>query len=1337
MKHSPIRMPIGGISLGSARTKQQPATTVDALNFVSRSPRTGRARMSRRAGTRAVTAEPVRGGVFGVPAPVRFGAVAQYFRPTDDFARVAALVEESLALRAPIVAMTMGPDGRLYALDETARVSIVDPATMELVAYVPGQMPSSFSLIPHIEVDEAGAAYIAGAGTALFDGRASAVYRIVQPLQEGGRLEVAWEHGLLGRLVAFRVRSGTLACLEDSLDDGLTPTTTLSLVGALGSGQPETYASGRTALGAWDLALNRFGDSIVVAPRDETRGNPAFDLPLVSWTPREIADWDDTVHVWLDAAQAKPDGSVWADGARVGTVPDVRRIESQYGVTNDEHTREAREWPYAYQQVTWKADGFGVAPAFELQPGGMLASEGPLGASISTFERGLLFPAVTGSYSWSTFLLLQIPNAPNGARRVLTQYGGPSADSIRIDVDNGDLDFYAGTAYVGTASLSSAPLGYDTIALIRFDYSPVGTGDLDISVNGSSVGTIAVGAFQPGAAFVSNGATYAQPRTLIGGTVDFDGTPVYDRSDDWRWQDLLLFVETLDSFEFDLSGSPPVVGGFSIQSTSKEGNAASRFRYETAAVSDFSTIATSEEFGIETGSFTNWHRFTLATPTTARYHRIVLIDGPNDRWIIRHLQVHGTVDGTSMPSQTGVKLHEALVVIGPTIGVDSTTIEKVEGYMAHKVGGGSFLVGHTYENAPPAGGGSADFPLLVLGKLQSSEAQVIKHTASAQPVYVATESDIGNGGIGYGVTIDDEDDAIYTVGAPLAASGPSLVKLYDRGYEFTTDGGFSQIGSAAEWGAILTSPRAVRMGVDSARALARALPDGRFVRTSMGGDFISERAVAIPYPFAFPLVSPLYGAGADLGPEFIFDADGATARKTRVVSRTPSGRVSTRASRLVVVAGGRVVTFDDTSPFIVPVDESGSIYESASIFGAYAFGEMFIVDGKNIRVLDIAANRLEPFLAEKGEGPDPGSQLVCVWQNRLVFARWPTEPHNYKMSARDDYRDFDESPADGSERRSVSGNSTTFEGKFPEPINALVPLNDQILLFGCEGAIYRLIGNPAGGGGIYAMSREIGMAFGKSWCRDARGVLYFMSDRGGLYMMGPQADSVPFGGPTPLGLGAIHDELQEIDFKQYRTQLEWSEELGGILVFLIPLDIMDMVSKPIGYFVQRKVEGETPLSWWKFQFGARSHQVSSVWMGAGDTPEERVVMLGCRDGHVRAMDPESETDDGHPIHGHFVVGPIPGTEASMEFALRRLQLALAEEGGPVHVGVYASDAQSLPSTPIFTEHYGPGVNPPALDSAAGNYLWLRVESHGEVPSPEVETASAEISPIGPLRAHSL
>jgi hypothetical protein len=1356
MKRKTLALPVDGLSLSSARTKQRMRTTPHAENVRGYDLRAKRVRMSKRAGLVSLLNEPIRGGIFNSAQPLRFLDYGQYFEPIDDLAMLDPDDYELVSrfqLLARAIDIAVDVDQFVYVLDATGRVVVLD-SEMRQTGYIPSQVPYGLAPLPRVLIGADKSIYLGATGTVLHEGASSYIYRIASPIIDGDRPSLAWKHPIRGELVDMSLKAATITYLYNPEDQEI-PSTRIAYLGALESGLPVDYVDVRTTRGAWAIEQNRFGDAIIAAPRLENRSSSTLGFPLVSWTPREIADWEDNMFSWIDANQVQ-EGDFWTDGAPISIIKDARHFENDSEVvTNDTIERNLGKTLgiHGNSRPTWKADAFGQAPGFVIPRTGHLSTAQSTGATLDEQEN--LTPGSAAADRWNFFMLVQllprpVNNVTAAVQRVYTQYDATGGYFFSIEVTDADITFRGGETAAPSAPVIAAAtdVGPDTIAIIRLDYLD-GTG-IQCWINGISIGTLGfLSPFDSNGPFTAFGSTHQGPTSIFSGNTAFDSTPIvtdFDPFTGGNSQGSSYFVlYTSNGPDIDFQAAT-VVGGFEVDFRSHGGPAGTGTdAFEIGFYIGSPSVLQYTERFTSAVPFEGLHRFMMDRPVNA--DRIVI----ESRSFIGNVsransfKIFPSVDSRTISAVGELRLSEAICFANDTNmlvayvgnGANATDAQRIEGYLAHKVGGSDFLdPAHPFYAFPPTGVGDPNMQPALVAAMGSDDAQIAKHDSAGRVVAVLTETRLRNGGIGYGLAIDDEG-SIYTVGAPLtpgpgpAFKGPAFTKLIDAGFQFTLTGGFIQEAPSTEWEEILDAASPIPIVVDGESNTTRSLPSGNLIRNEPDGTLISTRDVGyFPWAFDYPISIPQVGSSPEIGPEFIYEqGDDGLVVKQRIVSRTPSGRLTTRRGVFVAAVGEDLVVFDRVSTLARPAQ--GVMTSPRPIFSFTAFGEMVLVDGDRIRVVDLAHKTVEDLEAEVGPSPPHDAELAAFWDGRGVFARLKSDPHNYVMSKQDDIRNYDEFPREEDPTRAVSGNSAVSDGRMPSIINAVIPINDVIIVFGCVGAIYRIVGNPASDGRRNTVSSEIGMAYGKSWCRDPNGTLYIMSDQGGIYVMGSQVESVPFGGPQSITLNSVHGEMLELDFSKFRVHMEWSEALYGMHVFLIPLDQDDRVSKPRHYFYEIAIDGEKRAGFWRDTFASHAHQISSACVVSDDSPDMRGVVVGCRDGNLRMFDPLSPTDDGEPIHSTFEVGPFPGDGEDFRHAFQGFAALLATDGGHATVRMYAGDGDSRPPGAAAEIVVHPGVYTRSLARAQGMSAWFEFLLQGKFTA--VEAAAVDHMPVQTLR----
>lgn len=1325
-----ILPPLGGLSESTERDAQSPGTSADVLNVRGLDPRTGRVRLSQRAGTREFRQEPLCAPQLGRNVAVRYVGQVGYYQPTDDFAYAAPADWETTAtVRLPgeALAATYGPSGDLYVLDTSGRVLIRGEAG-ETKETIPSLAASGFSPVARIQVDEAGGVYVGFAGPVVVDGRASELIRLVPSIQEGGRHQVAWKHPVGGTLQDFDYRSGTVALTYSVI--GASPAESrLQYLQAVTSGLPVASVDVKAAAGSTCVRLDRFGEGVVVAPRDATRGDAVYGSPRVSWTPREFADWKTTIHAWIDAARTPISGVRYIDGQDIGAVEDARLSPSDFGVTSDSVERglvpsSQRFATYNNGEATvqddlrvrWEANGMGQVPAFRIPELGGLISGYATGASRNV--QATHIPGYNPG-SWVYALTFDSFGDGGGARTLLAQEGPAAQILYRVEVGLGSMTVESDVGG-GSTVFSAINIIGPNLLVLHFD----GAGNLNVRVNGALAGTIAgiPGTLQFGAYTVpTSNSAHVGPQTALG-TATVQSTTDLARTvalaEDMRSGGSVVSASSVNDGDF----------GTSEDFASEESTYAGNRGYlrldlgiarptDSITISSFDATMTVDSFDIDFsndatfatgvttvsvtndggGSFFGSHRI-LYPPQQVRYIRVrgTSATAGQNVWRINEVNLyHGGFDTASVISDDPLSLYVHEHLSKDTVSL--ADVQMVEGYMLWKVGGGAFLdPGHPYFAAPPVGVGDSALDIELLSALSSTEALVTQFDSSGRLRLATTETGVGNGGIGYGLALGP-DNEVYTVGAPLTGTdGPVFSKLLSGAAGLTLD--WQANGTAAEWQPYIDAGACAQIEVDLCGYPWRLTGDGRLVRTTDKGAILFDAAG--PSMFALPPTAPYYGASDVCGPECFWSGTGTALTQRCVVARSSSGRTSTRGAVLAGVACENLYTFTGTSSLSVPEGGSGGLGSRGAVFGTVLYSELFLADGSAVRALDPLTGRLAVLETPHGE-----SRLIESWRGRLVLAGARDDPHNWHMSASGDPRDWDEFPIVASENQAISANNAPFEGRPTSPINGIVPWSDDLLFFLCDAGVYRLTGNPMTNGQLDLVSDITGGAFGKAWCKDPEGRVYFFGSKGGVFVMSP--GSVP----VPLSLGRIQRKLEDIDLGVWRIHMEWNYRDRGFHVFQLPREVGPTPKMARHWFFERDMPGK-PAAFWEDEFSSLGHQVTSVAVLDGDAPDDRTILLGCADGKLRAWSHRAASDAGQPIYSHALIGPLMPDNFGAEVKVSGLEGVLASDSAGVDWSLYAASVADQPGPPVARGRWRDGRNAQSRARARGTSVWVRVGNGG-------------------------
>lgn len=273
---------------------------------------------------------------------------------------------------------------------------------------------------------------------------------------------------------------------------------------------------------------------------------------------------------------------------------------------------------------------------------------------------------------------------------------------------------------------------------------------------------------------------------------------------------------------------------------------------------------------------------------------------------------------------------------------------------------------------------------------------------------------------------------------------------------------------------------------------------------------------------------------------------------TLITNATPAtGSLGIRVVTPVAVAGGVIKKFTTETVTAATTGGSRSLSSSALIiFSTELFGRLYYTDGISYKIWIGSTNTTSDWTPTAGSlpGTDGTSvpRLIEMWRSRIVLSGLRTDPHNWWMSKVGDPLDWDTAPATPTATQAIEG-GVGITGKVPDIINCIIPYSDDVLIFGCDHSIYQLSGDPMGGGAFDLISDTIGTAFGRPYCMDGVGNIYFFSSRGGVYRI-PAIE----GGPKPVSLEAVGPKLRTVDLNTTSVRMAWDEEAYGFHLFLTP-----------------------------------------------------------------------------------------------------------------------------------------------------------------------------------------
>ncbi len=352
------------------------------------------------------------------------------------------------------------------------------------------------------------------------------------------------------------------------------------------------------------------------------------------------------------------------------------------------------------------------------------------------------------------------------------------------------------------------------------------------------------------------------------------------------------------------------------------------------------------------------------------------------------------------------------------------------------------------------------------------------------------------------------------------------------------------------------------------------------------------------------------------------------------------GSLSIREVIGLVVADGVVSRFDSTD---ITTLTGGTALSSdvPVVFSASLFGNVYFADGVHYKWYDVEADEVKDWTATEGTLPANGldrPRLIERWNGRIVLSGIQSDPHLWFMSKMGDPTDFDYNPTYTTNTQAVAATSSQIGG-LPEAVVGLVPWTDDVLLILCEHSIWRLSGDPMMGGQLDLLTDSFGGSWGRAWCKDGHGRVYILSSLGDVRRI--TADGVEPVAMSREVEGGLMSPTRvitplnpdRIDFDKNLVRMEWSQQEEGVYVWITPIDSkrgsLNMFWDAIAN------------AWWPDRYGDGDLYPRAVHTYDGDEGDDRVILLGGRDGYIRKIDPMAVDDDGEDIESYVVMGPIP------------------------------------------------------------------------------------------------
>lgn len=420
----------------------------------------------------------------------------------------------------------------------------------------------------------------------------------------------------------------------------------------------------------------------------------------------------------------------------------------------------------------------------------------------------------------------------------------------------------------------------------------------------------------------------------------------------------------------------------------------------------------------------------------------------------------------------------------------------------------------------------------------------------------------------------------------------------------------------------------------------------------------------------------------------------ATVHRIRLVD-TAQLTTALRATMALAVSNGDIWNFDAGSTTNKISQTLTSLSATAKYISSATYGgRAYFTDGISYRLVDPKRNLAGEWASTTAGELPPRAALLCPWRGRMVLARFDGEPQNVFMTEQGNPTGCDLFPPTPTSKQAWMGNLSQGPGTVPDIVNALVPYDKERLIFGCDHSLHILHGDPMEGGVITLLSDITGMAFGKSWCKDAKGNLFFFGSRGGVWRM-------TLDGSLQKISSEVDFDLAQIDLSTYYPNLEWDEDYHALRVFFFPFG-----------------EGGALLTYWNWSdktgawstdtYSNANLQPTAAFVMDGDLPADRVLIVGREDGYMARFSRTATADDGYPIDAKVLIGAF--TSPGERLRVGNVAVQLASDQGGATCDLLSSDTADGPRDVVDSWPIGPGESGIQFGHAAGGACWLQVRS---------------------------
>jgi len=230
------------------------------------------------------------------------------------------------------------------------------------------------------------------------------------------------------------------------------------------------------------------------------------------------------------------------------------------------------------------------------------------------------------------------------------------------------------------------------------------------------------------------------------------------------------------------------------------------------------------------------------------------------------------------------------------------------------------------------------------------------------------------------------------------------------------------------------------------------------------------------------------------------------------------------------------------------------------------------------------------------------------WRGRACLTGDSVDPHQWKLSRQ--LNPYDMMYGEDDEQSAVAGTDAK-AGRVGDIVTASIPYSDDYKLYGSIGDLWVLRGDPAAGGTLDKLIGGIGVVSNTAWCFDDVDNLYIL-DLKGMYKIGKDLSSLE--AMTSDKIPNFAKDLA-LNLETQRICLSFDPDKQGIVISVTTIE----TGANVNYFYDMQSGGFSPET-----YPIQDAIMCSHYYDADD-PEQRRLLFGVYDGHMRVLDNESKS----------------------------------------------------------------------------------------------------------------